>query len=333
MISLKTVFMSVKSEETAPAATPGLATPVAGQQLRVLLTGATGYLGSRLATRLVADGFHVVVVKRSFSDLRRISAIVARDQMFDVDLEPLTKAFTRFGRIDSVVHCATDYGRKQSSVPEIVEANLMLPLRLLQLAEEFGARTFVNSDTFLDKRVNEYSLSKKQFLDWLKLHSSRLVCRSLRLEHFYGPGDDPTKFVGWLLSQFAAEVPEIRLTPGEQKRDFVFIDDVVEAFVRVIQDSRNQNPGFVEFDVGSGQSVTIRTLVQELQAFFPDTPSTPIFGALPYRRAEIMDSRPDISAMLALGWRPRVSLREGLAMTVHAAFTQLTELSSGAFPK
>lgn len=333
MTASKNVFMFVNSEPTASAAPTGLATPVAGQQHRVLLTGATGYLGSRLAARLVADGFHVVVVKRSFSDLRRISATVARDQMFDVDLEPLTKAFTRFGRIDSVVHCATDYGRKQSSVPEIVEANLMLPLRLLHIAEEFGVRTFVNSDTFLDKRVNEYSLSKKQFLDWLKLHSSRLVCRSLRLEHFYGPGDDPTKFVGWLVSQFAAEVPEIRLTPGEQKRDFVFIDDVVEAFVRVIQDSRNQSPGFVEFDVGSGQSVTIRTLVQELKAFFPDTRSTPIFGALPYRRAEIMDSRPDISALLKLGWRPRVSLKEGLAMTVQAAFTQPTELSSGAFPE
>lgn len=303
--------------------------PVGGQTHWVLLTGATGYLGSRLAARLVADGFDVVVVKRSFSDLRRISATVARDQMFDIDLEPLSKAFTRFGTIDSVVHCATDYGRKQSSVPEIVEANLMLPLRLLQLAEEFGVRTFVNSDTFLDKRVNEYSLSKKQFLDWLKLHSSRLVCRSLRLEHFYGPGDDSTKFVGWLVSQFAAEVPEIRLTPGEQKRDFVFIDDVVEAFLRVIQDSWQRPSGFLEFDVGAGQSVSIRTLVQELQALFPDSLSTPMFGALPYRRDEIMDSRPDISALLDLGWRPRVSLRHGLAATVQAARTQSSETQSG----
>lgn len=323
--------MYVTSEQTAHPPTSRFALPVGKREHRVLLTGATGYLGSRLAARLITDGFHVVVVKRSFSDLRRIRAIVAQDLMFDADLEPLQSAFTRFGKIDSVVHCATDYGRKQSSVPEIVEANLMLPLRLLQLAAEFGVRTFVNSDTFLDKRVNEYSLSKKQFLDWLQLHSSGLVCRSLRLEHFYGPGDDTTKFVGWLVSQFAAKVPEIRLTPGEQKRDFVFIDDVVEAFVRVLQDARYQSPGFVEFDVGSGQSVTIRTLVQELQALFPNSVSAPIFGAMPYRRAEIMDSRPDISALLNLGWRPRVSLKEGLATTVQTACTQPTGMPAGAF--
>ena len=122
MISLKTVFMSVKSEQTAPAATPGLATPVAGQQHRVLLTAATEYLGSRLAARLAKDGFHSVVIKRSISNLRRISALVARDQMFDVDLEPQQAAFTRFGKIDSAGprrQCANTApaGEKPAAIP------------------------------------------------------------------------------------------------------------------------------------------------------------------------------------------------------------------------
>lgn len=285
----------------------------------VLLTGATGYLGSRLASRLIADGMLVVVAKRSFSDLRRIKSIIPLDLMFDIDREPLERAFTQFGKISAVVHCATDYGRKASAVPAIVEANLMLPLQLLHLAVKHDVPLFVNSDTFLDKRVSEYSLSKKQFLDWLRLHSPHLVCRSLRLEHFYGPGDDCTKFVAWLVSQFVAGVPEIHLTPGEQKRDFVYIDDVVEAFRVVIRDSMHRPPGFLEFDVGSGRSISIRTLVEELQSLFPGISTTPVFGALPYRHGEIMDSSPDISRLQELGWQPRVSLKDGLASTVKAA--------------
>jgi len=138
----------------------------------------------------------------------------------------------------------------------------------------------------------------------------------MRLEHFYGPGDDHSKFVSSLIRQFKEGVPEILLTHGHQKRDFIYITDVVDAYQSVLFDSMRGENGFREFDVGSGRSIEIRKLVQMVQELFVDSPSALRFGALPYRPNEVMDSAVDLGPLRELGWSPRVPLEEGLRQTV-----------------
>ena len=279
---------------------------------RILLTGGTGFLGSRICENLLDHGYSVVVLKRSFSATSRLTPFLENLDFFDIDRAPIDSAFLDFGRIDAIVHCATDYGRKQVDISQMVESNLMLPLRLLQIGASNGVGAFINSDTYLDKGVNEYSLSKKQFLEWLKVYSDRMSCRSMRLEHFYGPGDDPSKFVSWIIDQFRRGVLEIPLTPGMQKRDFIFIDDVVEAYRLVLEEALMGSKGFAEYDVGVGVSIELRELVKGIQKLFPDVATEPKFGAIPYRPNEVMESKIDIRPLEKLGWRPRTSLRDGL---------------------
>ncbi|MEN9722757.1 MAG: hypothetical protein RJB38_743 [Pseudomonadota bacterium] len=283
---------------------------------RILLTGGTGFLGSRICDNLLAHGYSVVVLKRSFSVTSRLVRFLDKVDFFDLDRAPIESAFLDFGRIDAIVHCATDYGRKQVDVAQMVESNLMLPLKLLQIGARNGVRAFINSDTYLDKGVNEYSLSKKQFLDWLKVYSDRMNCRSMRLEHFYGPGDDPSKFVSWIIDQFRRGVSEIPLTPGMQKRDFIYIDDVVDAYRVVLEQALIGSKGFLEYDVGSGVSIELRELVKSIQKLFPGVSSEPKFGAIPYRPNEVMESRIDIRPLAELGWGPRISLEDGLSKSI-----------------
>lgn len=282
----------------------------------VVVTGGTGYLGSRICQRLLEEHYSVILLKRSTSPLGRVQSFIQRLITIDIDLQPLSTAINGHGSVDAIIHCATIYGRKQESPASLMEANLMLPLRLLTLAAEHGVRSFLNSDTFLHRDVNEYSLSKKQFLDWLKFYSQRLCCVNLRLEHFYGPRDDPSKFLSWLIGQFVEEAREIPLTPGYQTRDFVYIDDVVDAYMRVLRHSLSSDPCFSEFDVGSGTGTTIRDLVSTLQRVLPNSKATPKFGALPYRPNEMMQAIPNISRLVSLGWQPAVSLENGLHRTV-----------------
>lgn len=219
-------------------------------------------------------------------------------------------------RIDVIVHCATNYGRQAVPPTEIVEANLILPLALLQLAEQHGARVFINTDTILDKRVNHYSLSKHQFLEWLPMFAMRLVCANVALEHFYGPFDDPSKFVSYVVQRLLADEPQLDLTPGEQRRDFVYIDDVVGAFASILNVSLASAPGLYRYEVGTGSSINIADFVRLAKQLAGNERTHLNFGALPYREREVMESRADVRSLLALGWSPHVPLRDGLARTI-----------------
>jgi nucleoside-diphosphate-sugar epimerase len=285
--------------------------------LTILATGGTGFLGSHLIRRLTADGHDVVLAKRSTSSMTRLGDLTRRLKIFDLDRNALEDIFAQH-RIDVVLHCATDYGRKETPASQVIDANLVLPLRLLELAVEAKTRVFVNTDTILDKRVSVYALSKHQFSDWLKTFSPQLTAINVALEHFFGPGDDTTKFISRMVAETVAAVPRIALTPGQQKRDFIYIDDVVEAFSALIERGVGMPAGYHSYEVGTGRKTTIRDFMALLVRLSENSKTHLDFGAIPYRENEVMETNVDIRGLEALGWRPKVPLEEGLRRTIAA---------------
>lgn len=281
----------------------------------ILLTGGTGFLGSHLAKRLVYEGFDVIIIKRSTSKLSPLESIINQVRFYDIDWIDIEKIFQE-NVIDLIIHCATNYGRFAVPPTDIIQANLFLPLKILQIAENYPVKTFINTDTILDKRVSYYSLSKKHFLDWLYLFSRKMVCISVALEHFYGPFDDRSKFVSKIILDLLHEVDFIDLTLGEQKRDFIYIDDVVEAFMTLVNFSFDVPNNLYRYEIGTGKNIEIREFVQTVKTMTGNKVTRLNFGMLPYRENEIMESHVDISMLSRLGWRPQISLVEGLRYTI-----------------
>lgn len=279
----------------------------------VLVTGATGYLGSLLARRLAGQGFSLTLAKRSTSSTARVAERLPAAAVVDVDRSPLERAFAAGPEL--VVHCAADYGRGGEGGLE--EANVGFPTRLLELAAASGAKAFVNTDTTLPPGVSEYADTKRAFSERLAAGPAGLCRVDVALELFYGPGDSAS-IVTRLARELLEGRPEIALTPGEQRRDFVFIDDVLDAYLRVVDHALGAGPGYLRFEVGSGRSVSIRELAAALARLCGNTATRLAFGKLPYRPNEPMESRPDLSAIKALGWSPKVGLEEGLSRLVAA---------------
>mgnify|MGYP000088413255 CR=1 FL=1 len=285
----------------------------------ILLTGATGFLGSHLLGALLVIGYDVVILKRSFSDTWRIDHLLERINFYDIDKVPLEKPF-KDNKIKTVIHTAINYGRKGEKITEIIETNLMFPMRLLEIAALFNTDTFINTDTLQYKYLNTYTLSKKQFVEWLKTFSKKIQTINLKIEHMYGPKDDKSKFVTWLISELINNRDEIKLTKGEQKRDFIYIDDVVKAYIKILE-NKDKFSGFTEFDVGTGKQVRIKDFVIKTKQLISSILGIEVrtnlnFGAIPYRECEFMEIEEDIKPLLDLGWKPEVELEEGIRNTV-----------------
>lgn len=280
----------------------------------VLLTGATGFLGSHLLEALLQQGDQVTILKRSTSNTWRINHLLDNVTRFDVDLVPLEDAF-KAQKFDAVIHTACSYGRSGESTHSVVETNLLFGLRLLDAAVLFNTDTFFNTDTLLPKYLNTYSLSKKQFTEWLKQRSSEIQIVNLKLEHMYGPKDDKTKFVPWLINQIQQGVERIPLTEGTQLRDFIYVEDVVSAYLITLQKAK-QLDSFSEFDVGTGNLSEVRIFAREVYEAtcrkHSEKKTVLGFGDIKIRSGELMSVTVDTRKLKELGWSPKFSVKAGI---------------------
>lgn len=281
----------------------------------VLLTGGTGFLGSKLLQKLIEADYRIILLARRTSNFAKIDGMLDKVTVLFSEDADLGKFFAAT-KIDCIVHCATNYGRKGQLPLAILESNLILPLKLLQIGAENGVKCFVNTDTVLGMNISHYSLSKAQFKEWLKVYSDRLVCVNMALEHFYGPGDDESKFVTWIIRGLLNKSKSINLTSGDQKREFIYIDDVVDAFLRVIKTSITLKNGYIPYEIGAEKHVKIREFVLLTKSLIKNTSTKLNFGAIPYRKDEILEYKTDLSNIMKLNWRPKVSLITGLKRTI-----------------
>ncbi len=294
-----------------------------GKRLKILLTGVTGFLGSHLCRALLTCGYEVVGLKRRTSDISRLDGLTEKLVLVDVE-DGLEKLFEHNRDINVVIHAATNYGNQGGYLSEIFMANVMLPLRILEMMSANKGGVFVNTDTFFSKTADGYSyladyiLSKKLFCQLGRRSSEKSgsVFINVRLEHVFGSGDGSGKFTSSIISQLLDNDPDIKLTGGEQLRDFVFIDDVVAAYMKIISsESVMSSREMRDFEVGSGVARSVRDFVMAAHRIV-GSQSSLSFGALPYREHEIMRSVANLEAIQGLGWSPAVDMETGIEKMV-----------------
>jgi CDP-paratose synthetase len=305
--------------------------------MKILVTGATGFLGSHVVRALLSRGDQVVALKRSSSDLARIRDVFPSLALYDVDAGGVDRLFAEHGDLAAVLHTATCYGRNGESDEVVFETNTAFPLRLLQLAARSKVPLFVHTDTCFNtgslryNYLKSYTLSKRQFTEWGEHVATRgeITFVNVKLQHPYGPGDGSTKFVSSILRQCLDNVAEIRLTPGEQKKDFIYVADVVSALLLILDQCGREVVPFQEYECGSGKAVPIRQFVETVHALIGSRTRLR-FGALPYREHEIMYSCANTLPLEVLGWSPRYDLEEGLKQTLLADYGFTTPSESRA---
>ena len=281
----------------------------------ILLTGATGFLGSHLLELLISNKNKVVILKRLTSNTTRIDHLLSNVVSYNIDETDIEDVFKEES-ISSIIHTACTYGRNKESLAEIVNNNVKFGLKLLEEGIKYNVKTFINTDSLLPKNVNSYSLSKSQFYEWLKMNSGNIQVINLKIEHMYGPKDDKNKFIYWLINEMIHGTNTIDLTSGTQKRDFIYIEDVVSAFNLVLK-KKSELSSLNEFDVGTGNFCEVKKFVLLIaerleKKYNKEIISRLNFGAISYRQSDIMTPDLDNSKLINLGWKYCFGIEEGI---------------------
>lgn len=275
--------------------------------MKILITGIGGYLGSQLANALISE-HELAGTVRSGSKLDRL---YNQDKItfIDVDKTDWSEQIKIF-KPDVVINTAALYGRKGELLSDLIHANIAFPQQILECIEHDVV--FINCGTSLPDSVSAYAMTKNQFVELAKEYckSHRIKFVNLRLEHFFGANDDPTKFTTYVIHQCVANLP-LRLTDGTQQRDFIYIVDLISAF-KCILGSLHQLNRFENIDIGSGTAIKVREFV-ELVASVTASSSEIEFGAVPMRENELMYSCANTHKIEALGWHLNYKLQDAVA--------------------
>lgn len=282
--------------------------------MTILVAGATGFLGSYLLKSLVENNHKIIGLKRTTSNMYRIDDYLNQVTLYDIDKTELSTIFEKH-KIDLVANTVTNYGRKDTKISSIVDTNLIFSLKLLEVTIDNNVKAFINTDTLLERNINSYALSKSQLVDWMQFLSTKNTKMiNVKIEHMYGIKDDENKFIYWLIKQLKQNVEKIDLTSGVQKRDFIYIDDIVSAYETILRNI-DRFSNYEEFELGSGNSIEVKEFVNHIvkELNTSTTITTKLnFGAIKYRDNENMNMQANINKLQDLGWKPQVSIEDGI---------------------
>lgn len=292
------------------------------------MTGGAGFIGSHLVELLLASGHYVTVLDNlSTGRLENLSQVQTnpRLQVHQVDISENTAIQPYFSGVKWVFHLAA----LADVVPSIEQplayhkANVDGTVAVLEAARAVGVRRFIYAassscygipeefptpETAPIKPMYPYALSKyvgeQYILHWNKVY--KLPCVSLRLFNVYGPRARTSGTYGAVFGVFLAQKlagkPLTVVGDGTQTRDFTFVTDAVDAFVKAAESDVTGEA----FNVGSGGTYSINCLTSTLGGDVVHIPKRP--GEPDCTFADIAKIK-DL-----LGWRPRVSFEEGVSV-------------------
>ncbi len=289
---------------------------------KALITGATGYVGSKLCQRLLAEGWQVnVLVRETGRPLPQTLADQVTAHSYDGSAQSVLNAVAA-AQPDVVFHLASLFiaEHRSDQVIDLINSNLLFATQLAEACARGGVKRFINTGTSWQHYRSDgydpvclYAATKQAFEDILEFYADAFGMRVITLKLFdtYGPDDTRPKLVNLLVKAMKSG-EALGMSPGEQVLDLVHIDDVTRAFAVCAQQLLNDAlpQPHVRYAVSSGKPLSVRQLVALMEQVGGQVMNVN-FGARPYREREVM--QPWQARQCPLGWQALIDTPTGLA--------------------
>ena len=299
---------------------------------RVLITGASGFVGANLTRRLVELGDEVHAVIRHEHPLWRLESIASDVVTHDADLvnPEQIEGVVRKVKPEWIFHLAV-YGAYpfQTDVRQMNTTNIVGTVNLLEACRREGFERFINTGSSSEYGYKNYAPSEDEnpdpnsyyaitkslattYCSYAAKHFG-LPLTTLRLYSAFGPFEEPTRLIPTLVLQgLRGRLPP--LVDPMIARDYVHVEDVVSAYLATARCSTTE-PG-MKLNVGSGTQTDLRTVVECARRIL-DVGEEPQWGSFPARAWDTSVWVADNRRIKALtGWRPELTFEQGLMATI-----------------
>lgn len=298
---------------------------------KIMITGASGFLGTHLCRRLCERNGEVHATSRT-----KRSNLKGGPIWWQTDFDDLGAVRSLFETVkpDIIFHLSGLASAHQAVefVLPTFHSLLTSTVNLLTVATEVGCRRIVLAGSLNEPQLDDHEMipsSPYAAAKWASsgygrmfhaLYGTPLVI--VRTFMTYGPGQDSRKLIpSVVLSLLKGESP--KLSSGQWNADWIYIDDVIEGFLAAAQVPQIEGS---TLDLGSGTLVTVRELVEKVVRF-AGCSTQPLFGVLPDRVLEPALKAEVLRTFEKLCWKPTVSLENGLQQTVEWYKAQLSPSS------
>lgn len=280
--------------------------------MKVLVTGATGYIGQQFITAL-KDEHEIHALVRSDKIVKSVNV-----HHYDGSIESIKAALKD---IDVVLHLATYYRvvHEEDDIFPLLEANIVFGTQLLEAMKQINTCRIVNVGTTWQKfrsthhrYANLYAATKQAFQELLSFYSDAYGwhCLNLHFNDTYGKLDHRKKIIQ-LLIESAKNGRVLDMSPGEQRFETCHISDAINALnIALKRVCYSDIPRNEEFSILTGDDTSLKELVKIIEGVLR-IPVKVNWGARPYRDREIM-YLPMLEYLKLPGWEKKVSLEEGI---------------------
>ena len=270
--------------------------------MRVAIFGGTSYIGRRIVESLIKRGCEIIILHRESSNIKCFNSNSIK--YINID-----RVSINLEQVDTLVNLACIYEKEGIDINELYDVNFNKAIDLLKLAIQFSVKEYLYINTGLPKFTNMYSLSKHQFAEVGKFFAERnqIQFTNVLLENYYGPDEPKDRFIPTLIDLMSRGI-DIKLTRGTQKRDFIFIDDVINIITRII--FIDNKPNYYVFPLGTGTNIRVSDFVRLIHTEL-NSNSNLLFGSIPTRFYE-PETKADINEIKKLNYELQYDYISGI---------------------
>lgn len=289
-------------------------------KMRALITGGAGFVGANLVRALIKKNHEVALLLREESKPWRIKDILNHITPLYSDLtdkENLARVIKQY-RPDMIYHLAVygAYPKNQKELRLMIETNIIGSINLSEAAgdtpiintssnSEYGIKNTAMKEENVCQPDNYYAWSKLSQTLYFQLRRAVI----LRLFHAYGPWEEPTRLIPVLIKSKIKNLP-VKLI--NSVRDYIYIDDVTEAFIRATEKHEKLKGEII--NIGTGQQTSVKQLLDILDKINPSKLN--ISWSYEPVQTEPKDWYAHINkAKAVLGWSPQYDLEQGISET------------------